>query len=233
MTLNHFFKKILCYSVIGCLLTSCYKPPYNNFQPDYPTTRKTVAGAGVGAVTGAVISGTVSGTLVGGVIGGTIGGVVGLSKNTKKAIIKELRSQDIEYVQYGDTVTLFVPTDKYFIFNSPRLNERCYPGLESIAKLIRLYPPTPVYVAAFTDNVGSHTHKRKMSQAQAETMMSYLWAQGIESARLKAEGYGDKNDIADNTIIHGSAQNRRIEIQWFTHSIAPAQILSQRQEVYK
>jgi outer membrane protein OmpA-like peptidoglycan-associated protein len=177
----------------------------------------------VGAVTGLVVSSTLGGTLAGGAIGGAVGGAIGLSKQTKKTIIKELQQQNIQFVQYGDTLTLIVPSDQYFIFNSPRLNEICYHGLENIAQLIKLYPPSPVYVGAFTDNVGTAAHKRKMSQAQAETMMSYLWAQGIRSQCLKPEGYGDKNDIADNSIIHGSAMNRRIEIQWFNHHVRSGQ----------
>lgn len=229
MSLNRIAKNVLCYGIMGCCLTNCFKPPYNNFRPDSPTTRKAAQGAGIVGITGGVVSGTMAGVLAGGAIGGLVGGAVGLSKETKKSIVKELQNQNIQYVEYGDTITLIVPTDKYFVFNSPRLNEVCYPGLNNIAKLIKLYPPTPVYVAGFTDNVGSSQHKQKMSQAQAETMMSYLWAQGVASQRLKAEGYGDKNDIADNSIIHGSAMNRRIEIQWFTHQMgATGQVMPAR-----
>ena len=114
-----------------------------------------------------------------------------------------------------------MPTDKYFMFESPRLNEVCYAGLLNIISLLRLYPHSPVYVAAFTDDVGTNSHKKRLSQAQAETMLTYLWANGIQAYRLKAEGYGDKNTVADNALIHGSAMNRRIEIQWF--NIARAQ----------
>lgn len=119
-------------------------------------------------------------------------------------------------------MTLLIPTDKYFMFMSPRLNELCYPGLLNVVKLLRLYPKSPIYVAGFTDNVGSRYHKKRMSQAQAETMMTFLWANGVRSIQLKAEGYGDKNDIGDNRIVHGSAYNRRIEIQWFTGLVATA-----------
>lgn len=129
-------------------------------------------------------------------------------------LIKQLQKQDIELVTYGDTMTLIVPTDKYFIFNSPRLNEDCYQGLLNIIRLLKQCPCSMIYVAGFTDNVGSARHKKRMSRAQAETMLSFLWANDIRSSRLKAEGYGDKNDIGSNALIHGSAFNRRIEIQW-------------------
>ena len=53
-----------------------------------------------------------------------------------------------------------------------------------------------------------------MTQAQADTMLTYLWANNIAAKRLKAEGYSDKNPVGDNALIHGSAYNRRVEIEW-------------------
>lgn len=220
MTFKHAKAQILilCGFII-CFLSSCYHPPFNNFKPDHSISRRVAAGATTGSITGAVASTTVGGTLIGGAAGGVVGAAIGMHHESKGKLIKDLQKQDIQYVSYGDTMTLVVPTDKYFMFNSPRLNEVCYPGLVNIIKLIKLYPNTPIYVAGFTDNVGSLRHKKRLSQSQAETMLSFLWANGIKSGRLKAQGYGDKNDIADNELIHGSAQNRRIEIQWFTHYV--------------
>lgn len=206
--------RILLLGIFTSLTGACFHPPFNNFQHDPRTVRKVIGGAVAGSVIGAVAGGTATGALIGAGVGGTVGGISGLYKESKNKIIKDLKKQDIEFIQYGDTMTLIVPTDKYFIFNSPRLNEVCYPGLNNIIRLLRFYPKRMIYVAAFTDNVGSRFHKRMMSQAQAETMMTFLWANNIPAQRLKAEGYGDKNPVSDNALIHGSAQNRRIEIQW-------------------
>lgn len=223
MSLNATKIRILSVGLMICLLSSCFHPPYNNFRPDHRTARKAGKGAAVGAVVGAVASGTVSGTLIGAGIGGGIGAIVGVYNDSKPKIIKDLKKQDVQFVEYGDTMTLIVPTDKYFMFASPRLNELCYPGLNNIIRLLKLYPKSPIYVAGFTDNVGSRYHKKMLSQAQAETMLTFLWANNIPAMHLKAEGYGDKNAVSDNKLIHGSAQNRRIEIQWFTGLVAQAQ----------
>ena len=215
--------RILCYGLMICLLSSCFHPPYNNFRTDNRSTRTAAGGLAFGAAVGGLTGGTITGALIGGAIGGTLGAIIGISKDSKPKLIKELSKQNIEFVQYGDTMTLIVPTDKYFMFGSPRLKEICYPGLNNIVRLLKLYPQSPIYVAGFTDNVGSYRHKRLMSQAQAETMLTFLWANNIQAYRLKAEGYGDKNAISENALIHGSAQNRRIEIQWFTGLVAQAQ----------
>jgi outer membrane protein OmpA-like peptidoglycan-associated protein len=222
MSLNFAKTKILSLGLITCMLGACFHPPYNNFKPDPRTARKAGQGAGVGTVAGMIVGGTLTGSIVGAAVGGSIGLANGLSKENKSQIIKELKKQDIQFVEYGDTMTLIVPTDKYYMFNSPRLNEVCYPGLNNIIRLLKIYPRSPIYVAGFTDNVGSRHHKKMLSQAQAETMLTYLWAHDIRAMRLKAEGYGDKNAVSDNALIHGSAQNRRIEIQWFNGLVAQA-----------
>lgn len=219
MSLNRLHQQICNVGLMICLLCSCTHPPYNNFKPDHRVARNAAAGT----VGGTVIGLATGGTGIGAAIGGTVGVVNGLYRETKPSLIKQLKRQSIQFVEYGDTMTLIVPTDKYFMFMSPRLNELCYPGLENIIKLLKLYPKSPIYVAGFTDNVGSRKNKKLLSQAQAETMLSYLWSKGIQSARLKAEGYGDKNGIADNNVIHGSADNRRIEIQWFTGLVTKAE----------
>lgn len=142
------------------------------------------------------------------------------SRSTKQAIIKRLQKQDIQFIQHGDTMTLIVPTDRYYVFDTPKLNDICYPGLVNIIRLLRHYPSSTIYVASFTDDIGGARYKQKLSQARAEAMLTFLWANDINAKRLQAEGYGDKHDIAQNAIIHGSAQNRRVEIQWFN---APVQ----------
>lgn len=215
MSLNSTKKLILYFSLIMGLLSGCAHPPYNNFKPRNPTARGATIGATMGTAVGAATTGTIPGALVGTALGGTFGAILGSGTHPKRGLINDLKKQNIQFVQYGDTMTLIIPTDKYFMFESPRLNELCYPGLLNVISLLKLYPDSLIYVAAFTDNVGTNHHKKRMSQARAETMLSYLWANGIQAQRLKAEGYADKNTVGDNAIIHGSAFNRRIEIQWF------------------
>ena len=94
-----------------------------------------------------------------------VGASVGLYKDSKPALIKELEKLDIAYIEYGDTVTVVVPTDRYFMFNSARFNEAIFPGLSDLIKLIKIFPNCcPIYVAGFTDNVGSRFSKNRMSR---------------------------------------------------------------------
>lgn len=203
-----------CVGLLALALSGCFHPPYNNFHDDHRTLRRVAISAGVGAGTGAIIGSVTGSAAIGAAIGGAAGVAVGLYSSNQHALLKEIQKQDMQYIAYGDTMTLVIPTDRYFQFNSPRLNDICYPGLNNIIRLLKYYPDSPVYVAAFTDDVGTRYHKKMLSQAQAETMLTFLWANDIRAQLLHAEGYGDKHDVGDNQWIRSSAYNRRIEIQW-------------------
>ena len=220
MSDKNFLVHLAWVSLLATTLSSCYHPPYNNFKPYHRAYGTAVPGIAVG--TAATIAAGGAPIVAGAALGGAVGASVGLYKDTKGALIKELKRLDIQYIEYGDTVTLVVPTDKYYVFNSARFNELCFPGLSDLIKLIKKFPKCcPIYVAGFTDNVGSRYSKNRMSQARAERMVSFLWANDIPALRLVAEGYGDKNPVGDNHLIHGSAYNRRVEIQ-LIRNCAPA-----------
>lgn len=208
-------------SLLSLALSSCYRPPYNNFKPYKRPYVATAQGAAVGTITLAVAGGPI---LVGTAVGAAVGLGIDTYKSSKRAIIRDLQEHEIQYIEYGDTITLVVPTDRYFMFNSPRFNQLCYPGLANIIRLIQMYPQCPIYIAGFTNDVGSRYHKKTLTQAQAEAMLTLLWANNIHAQRLNAEGYGDKHPVGDNKLIHGSAHNRRLEIQWFRNcSVAQVQ----------
>jgi len=210
------FTKLAASIALALMLSGCsgFHPPFNNFNPYNPGPKQIATGAVIGAGTGAVIGAIAGNAPAGAAIGGVAGAAVGSYYNTQRNLIKAIKQQDIQYTQYGNTITLLIPTDRYFLFDSPQLNDICYPGLNNIVRLLQYYPDSPIFVAGFTDDVGSRHHKKMLSQARAETMLTFLWANNIHAQRLRAQGYGDKHDIGDNKLIRGSAYNRRLEIQW-------------------
>ncbi len=137
-----------------------------------------------------------------------------LNTESNKKLLEKIRASDIQVVNEGHRVTLIVPTDKYYIFNRPELDDLRLHNLIRVVELIKCFPYTAIYVAGFTDNVGKRSDQKLLSQERAQAMVAYLWAHGIPEAVLEAEGYGDKFDIANNKLIHGSALNRRVEIQF-------------------
>ena len=51
-----------------------------------------------------------------------------------------------------------------------------------------------------------------LSERRAQSVTSYLTAQGIDGSRLSSRGAGPDNPIADNASAEGRAQNRRVEV---------------------
>lgn len=202
--------------IIACvwMLAGCYAPPYNHFKPYRRELVTTGPAAAIGTIGVAAASGPI---LFGTGIGAAIGAGFGWYKDSYSSLVRELPRYNIQYVEYGDTVTLIVPTDRYFMFNSPQINQICYPGLATLIKLVHHFPPCPIYIAGFTNAVGSEPHKKTLTQARAEAMAAFFWANGIPSNRLYPEGYADKYPVSNNRLIHGSAHNRRLEIQLFHH----------------
>ena len=63
-----------------------------------------------------------------------------------------------------------------------------------------------------TDSVGSDAYNQRLSLARAESVKAYLVSQGIPAARIKTEGKGESQPVADNASADGRAKNRRVEI---------------------
>lgn len=199
--------------LIGMTLSACTEPPYNNFEQRDKATSYGAIGAAGGATAAAMATSAVT-PLTGAAIGGLAGVLIGKYQDSPQGLEAALSRQDVQVVKYGRKTTLLIPTDKFYLPLSNELNELCYPALNNIAKLIKTQNYEHIYVAGFTDDVGSKKHRQTMSQGQAQAMMTFLWANDIPAEKLTATGYASHYNIANNRLIHGSAMNRRIEIQW-------------------
>ncbi|WP_110686782.1 OmpA/MotB family protein [Salinicola aestuarinus] len=73
-----------------------------------------------------------------------------------------------------------------------------------------------ISVEGHTDSVPIATRRFPsnwdLSAARAIAVVRYLGAQGIDTSRLRAIGYGDTRPTADNATAAGRAANRRVDI---------------------
>lgn len=141
-------------------------------------------------------------------------GLVGVLRDSRASLIKRLFKNNIQVVQYGDRVTLIVPTDEYFAFGRDKLDDLEYSGLVAIVNFIKLYPKCMITVAGFSDNVDRARTNVLLTDARAHAMVAFLWANGIKARRLVPQGFGEFFPVGDNRIVRGRAYNRRLEIQW-------------------
>jgi outer membrane protein OmpA-like peptidoglycan-associated protein len=144
--------------------------------------------------------------------------IAGFSRNnylkSSEKIVKHVQNGDVQVINEGHRITLIIPTDKYFVFDTAKLNDLMHQQLADIAELIKCFKSSTIFVAGFTDDVGSDQYKKLLSQQRAQAIVAYLWSHGFSEKKVEAEGYGDKYAHANNQLVHGSALNRRIEIQW-------------------
>lgn len=98
-----------------------------------------------------------------------------------------------------------------FELSSARLEPESYIILDQVYESLFANPEIEVEIRGYTDNTGSESFNRKLSQARADTVRTYLVKKGIDSYRITAKGYGSSDPIADNNTEVGRAKNRRIE----------------------
>ena len=83
----------------------------------------------------------------------------------------------------------------------------------NIATVLTSCPSVHLDIAGFTDNVGSADSNLRLSQKRADSVVAQLVNKGVPRDRLTAEGYGEEDAVADNSMEQGRAQNRRVAMR--------------------
>ena len=93
-----------------------------------------------------------------------------------------------------------------------RLTVSSYDVLDQVAASLVAHPEVRVEIAGYTDNTGSAAVNRRLSNARALAVRSYLARKGVAPDRMVAAGYGPANPMASNETAEGRAENRRVEL---------------------
>lgn len=84
--------------------------------------------------------------------------------------------------------------------------------VDNISALMKAYPKVNLKIGGYTDNTGNAAANMKLSKERADAVMNAIVANGVDKARLEAEGYGDQHPVASNDTEEGRAKNRRIAV---------------------
>jgi len=84
--------------------------------------------------------------------------------------------------------------------------------LSRLAAFLNRYPHRNAKIEGHTDNVGGEGYNQGLSQRRADSVKSYLVAQGVDTGRLTATGMGEGTPVGDNKTVTGRQQNRRVEV---------------------
>jgi len=196
-------------ALAGCAATEDFAT-----NPDKQKTRQgTAIGAAGGAVVGLLIDGGWKGALIGAGVGALAGGAVGNYQDKQEAKLRQqMAGTGVEVVRKGDNITLDMPGNVTFAFDSAQLNPQFNPVLDKVAQTLVEYDKTVIQVAGHTDSTGSHAYNMKLSEQRASSVSNYLAGRGVPTQRMHTVGAGPDHPVADNATPEGRAQNRRVEI---------------------
>jgi outer membrane protein OmpA-like peptidoglycan-associated protein len=207
-------RKILAFLSVALLLAACATDPYTGEK----RVSRTAIGAGAGALAGAGIGALIGNhhgrnALIGAGVGALAGGSVGLYMDRQAAKLREeLAGTGVSVTKEGNNIVLNMPGNVTFATDHSDVQSSFYPVLNSVTKVLKEYDKTLIHVTGHTDSTGGHQYNMDLSQKRADSVASYLEAQGVNPVRVEARGFGPDQPIAGNDTPDGRQQNRRVEI---------------------
>jgi|GEM_PF-3775029 len=103
-----------------------------------------------------------------------------------------------------------------FLYDFPSGSEQLTADLKEelrqLAVVLRAYPELAIALEVHTDDQGSRSEMRSLSQNQAAALKSFLVQADIPAAAIDVMGMGSDVPLTKNTNEASRAQNRRIEM---------------------
>src|SRR5690606_24683186 len=217
---------VMSAMMAGCMTTGGYNQGGYGSQAPYgqqsdPNNDRTKRGALIGPAVGAV-AGLLSGddaterrqrALVGAGVGGLAGGAIGNYQDRQERALRDrMAGTGVDVVRQGDNITLNMPDNITFGFDSSALQPQFYPVLDDVAATLSEYNQTIVEVAGHTDSKGTDAYNQALSVRRADAVGDYLMSKGLMRDRFIITGAGESRPVASNDTDSGRAQNRRVEI---------------------
>ena len=141
-----------------------------------------------------------------------------IQTDTRQAQIRAMRAAGVKIYQYGETVRLVLPSDRFFAPRSANLNDESNGVLNVMGKYIRSYKTVDISVTGYSDNRAIVSAPKNFQDAltarQAQAITSELWDLGINTRLLYAVGKGNDDPVAWNGSSEGRSINRRVEISF-------------------
>jgi outer membrane protein OmpA-like peptidoglycan-associated protein len=100
----------------------------------------------------------------------------------------------------------------HFDTNSSKLRPDSLPALDAARGLIKNHADARWLIAGHTDNQGNEVKNQPLSEARAQSVVTWLKDHGIVVDHLDPQGFGATRPVADNASANGRALNRRVEV---------------------
>lgn len=110
----------------------------------------------------------------------------------------------------------YAPPPVYFEVDAYVLNEKAQQILQTLADTLLHYPAAQLNLAGHTDATGKLAYNEALAERRIQAVKAFLQEAGIDSSRLKSQGWGERQPVEDNALAKGRAANRRVEfnLEW-------------------
>jgi outer membrane protein OmpA-like peptidoglycan-associated protein len=119
--------------------------------------------------------------------------------------------QDLNPIETDKGIVLTLE-DELFENKKARLLIWSIGKIEKLAKFLKNNPNRKVFIAGFSDDLGTASYNLDFSIRRAEAVAKVLVASGVDSSRIITKGYGEEHPIAENNTQESRTKNRRVEI---------------------
>ena len=100
-----------------------------------------------------------------------------------------------------------------FANDSAIIDPNSYERIKSYAKFLKEHAIYSTDIIGYTSNTGSNKYNKELSTKRAIAVQKMIIEQGVPPLKVRAQGRGQLNPIADNDTPEGRATNRRIEAE--------------------
>jgi outer membrane protein OmpA-like peptidoglycan-associated protein len=118
-----------------------------------------------------------------------------------------------------------------FDFYQAIVLEESRPDLERVIALLNENLSLQIEVSGFTDNIGSVTFLRKLTEQRAKSVADILLSSGFDKTRIKYKGYGSLQPLGSNFTEEGRQQNNRIELKVLSLSLSTKKDAKQKKGI--
>lgn len=137
----------------------------------------------------------------------------------RKELELEKQRQDLKTAESAQSLRLNLSGDVLFDYDKAALKPAAEEALKKVSVVLSLFPESMVRVEGYTDSKGGKSVNLPLSRDRANSVKDWLVKNGgLPASRISAEGFGEENPVASNTIADGKddpvgrAKNRRVSI---------------------
>ncbi len=128
----------------------------------------------------------------------------------------------------SDIILQKVEVEKKTILNSLSFDfyqalvlEESLPDVERVIALLNETLPLQIEIGGFTDNIGSGSFLRKLSEQRVKSVAEILISSGFDETRIIYKGYGGFQPLGSNFTEEGRQLNNRIELKVLRLDLVP------------